>query len=137
MKDAVLQRVKELIEYKNVSINAFSKLISIEQTTLNNQIIGKRALSLDVILSIIDLIPEVSAEWLLRGEGSMLKPHHDSTYNINNDSECLGASSCPIDDTARGLALYDQLERDTFLAQLDAIIERKINARLERMLNVG
>lgn len=137
MEELVKQRIKEILGFYNVSQNKFANGDMAFQKRLSNQLNGKTPLSFQTCMTILERFPEISAEWLLRGEGSMLKPHHNSTYNINNDSECLGASSCPIDDTARGLALYDQLERDTFLAQLDAIIERKINARLERMLNVG
>ena len=43
-----------------------------EQTTVNNQLIGKRGVSIDLILNILLAFPEISSEWLLRGKGNML-----------------------------------------------------------------
>lgn len=43
-----------------------------EQTTVNNQLIGKRSVSIDLILNILLAFPEISSEWLLRGKGNML-----------------------------------------------------------------
>ena len=41
-------------------------------TTINNQLIGKREISLATIIAISSSFEEISAEWLLRGTGSML-----------------------------------------------------------------
>ena len=43
-----------------------------EQTTLNNQFLGKRAISIDLVIGALKSFEEISAEWLLRGTGSML-----------------------------------------------------------------
>ena len=65
-----IKRLNELIEAKcgERGTTAFSKLIGIHQVTLNNYILGKRKLSLEVIEAVLNTFPDVSAEWLLRGE---------------------------------------------------------------------
>lgn len=64
-----IRRLNELIEAKcgERGATAFSKLIGIHQVTLNNYILGKRKLSLEVIEAVLNTFPDVSAEWLLRG----------------------------------------------------------------------
>lgn len=64
-----IERLNELIEAKcgERGATAFSKLIGIHQVTLNNYILGKRKLSLEVIEAVLNTFPDVSAEWLLRG----------------------------------------------------------------------
>lgn len=61
-----IKRLNELIEAKcgTRGETAFSKLIGIHQVTLNNYILGKRKLSLEVIEAILKAFPDVSAEWL-------------------------------------------------------------------------
>lgn len=73
-----IKRLNELIEAKcgERGESAFSKLIGIHQVTLNNYILGKRKLSLEVIEAILKTFPDVSAEWLLRG--------CDVTNNVTN-----------------------------------------------------
>lgn len=65
-----IKRLNELIEAKcgERGASAFSKLIGIHQVTLNNYLLGKRKLSLEVIEAILKTFPDVSAEWLLRGD---------------------------------------------------------------------
>lgn len=65
-----IKRLNELIEAKcgERGESAFSKLIGIHQVTLNNYILGKRKLSLEVVEAVLKAFPDVSAEWLLRGE---------------------------------------------------------------------
>lgn len=71
MKEVVLQRVKDFIEESKMSKNAFAKSLSMDQTTVNNQILGKRSVSIDLVLSFLTNYPNISAEWLMRGEGEM------------------------------------------------------------------
>jgi transcriptional regulator with XRE-family HTH domain len=67
----MIERVKLLIKMTSLSVVAFSDKIGVKPVTLNQQLCGKRKLSLDVIASILASFPEVSSEWLLRGEGDM------------------------------------------------------------------
>lgn len=79
----IVQRIKELVELKAKSKRDFASLIGMEQVTFNNYMIGKRGLSYEVIDAILSAFPEVSAEWLLRGEGEMIKT---SSTGVINDS---------------------------------------------------
>jgi len=73
MKEVVLQRIASVLANKKMSITALSKLISVPQPTLNRQISGESAMTLDILYSILNYFTDVSAEWLLRGEGEMIK----------------------------------------------------------------
>lgn len=79
MENYVLQRVKEIMDRYNLSVTALSKKINVAQTTLNRQIQGDGVVSLATICSILDCFKDVSAEWLLRGEGAMIQG--ESTSN--------------------------------------------------------
>lgn len=73
MKSPVLQRIRIISEKYNLSITALSKKIGIAQQTLNRQITGENAMSLNTVETILGCFPEISAEWLLRGDGDMIK----------------------------------------------------------------
>ena len=70
-KKDVLNRFVEFREQLGMSWNVFSSSIGMRQTTISNQILGLRSLSLDTILSTLSTYEELSAEWLLRGQGEM------------------------------------------------------------------
>lgn len=67
----IVQRIKKLIEekYGARGTTSFARAIGVEQVTLSRQLNGQRGVSLDVIESVLKTFTDVSAEWLLRGEG--------------------------------------------------------------------
>lgn len=73
MENAVIQRLKIVVEQKRLSVTALGKLIGVHPSTLNRQFNGESAMTLSTIDAFLQYFGDVSAEWLLRGEGSMLK----------------------------------------------------------------
>ena len=90
----IVQRIKKLVEAKtNGNKKEFAAIIGIVQVTFNRYVNEERGMSYEVIDAILDAFPEVSAEWLLRGEGNMLKSNNnligsnqgnDNTIEYNN-----------------------------------------------------
>lgn len=77
MESFVKQRIKEITSFKKMSITALSKAINVPQPTLNRQINTDAPITLSNILLILSLFSDISAEWLLRGEGSMYKSENE------------------------------------------------------------
>lgn len=67
------ERIKTLISHLGLSTRAFALNCGIRQNTLSNQLNGVRELSLQTVIAIIKTYPEVSADWLISGEGTMFK----------------------------------------------------------------
>lgn len=91
MEGIVAQRIKSVLEQKQISISAFAKRIGMQQVTCNRQIRGDQAVSLGLIEGFLREFKEISAEWLLRGKGSQnidAVLESASTYSIDkNDSQ--------------------------------------------------
>lgn len=73
MESIVNQRIKSVLEDRQISISAFSKMIGMQQVTCNRQIRGDQAVSLGLIEGFLEKFDDISAEWLLRGVGSMYR----------------------------------------------------------------
>ena len=67
-----------------------------DATTFNNYMLGKRKPSLELAVAILRTFPDVSAEWLMRGEGTMKRTNttatitNDNRRYINNGSGATG-----------------------------------------------
>ena len=87
------ERVQLALRSLNISVNALAKSSGISQTTLNQQINGTVKMGMAVITSLLDYSPSLSAEWLLRGEGDMLKadttplPLAEVTQELSSNNE--------------------------------------------------
>lgn len=68
-----------------MSENKFASEIGVNTQTLNNYTTGKRSVSYDVVDKILVHFPQVSAEWLIRGVGSMC-------CSTASDAEIFGTS---------------------------------------------
>jgi len=111
MEEIVTQRVNEFREKEGLSIRAFALKIGMLQETLNKQLKEDgRGVSISTIVLILAAYPDLSAEWLLRGEGEMEKGEWKVTQYIPvQDNELVNALQSHIKDL--------QAERDRLLAE--------------------
>lgn len=77
-KNDILLRLQEYREYTGLSLNAFAGRVGMRQSTLFGQFSGKRELSLDTIINVLSTDRELSAEWVIRGQGDMLNANENS-----------------------------------------------------------
>lgn len=84
MEATIYQRVKLILEDKSISVNALSKQINVAQATLNPQLRGDRTLAANIVEKILTAFPDVSAEWVMRGVGTMYgnQDIDDSSYMV-------------------------------------------------------
>lgn len=118
MEVTIYQRVKCVLEDKSVSVNALSKQINVAQATLNPQLRGDRTLAANIVEKILEAFPDVSAEWLMRGVGTMYsnqdadgssymvaeEPKHDIIHEVIPEQEYH-------QDDSVWKAKYDELEK--------------------------
>ncbi len=74
-----IQRIKEVLTYSTLSVRSFAAKCGLPQPTLDKQLKGLRGISLDTMMGVLYAYPEISAEWLMRGEGAMLIPEHTNS----------------------------------------------------------
>ena len=83
----IIARLKEFISNTGLSPRAFALLCGIKQNTLSRQLSGSNEISFGTITAIANQYPELSLEWLIRGNGAMFIK--DSLVNVDNESPTL------------------------------------------------
>lgn len=87
MENTINKRIKDVFASKGYSVLKLATEYGVAQSTLNAQISGKSAMAASTIVLVLSAFPDVSAEWLLRGTGSMViqqKPQPEQhKYEIN------------------------------------------------------
>ena len=115
MEVTIYQRIALILDDKQVSVNALSKLVEMPQTTLNTQLKGERALSANVVAKVLSVFPDVSAEWVIRGVGTMYHKECDEDYVSYMVSETPHRVENKIEeyhqDDSVWKAKYDELEK--------------------------
>jgi len=74
VKNTVIERVRCIIQSKNISPRAFANVIDFNYATLNGYLSGRRSnVDIDLINRIILSFDNISSKWLITGEGEMMK----------------------------------------------------------------
>ncbi|PQL94299.1 helix-turn-helix domain-containing protein, partial [Apibacter adventoris] len=69
---SVKERIKKFVSYKNISIRNFCNIIGVSSAYITSM---RKSIQPDKLESISLHFPDINIEWLLTGEGSMLKYH--------------------------------------------------------------
>lgn len=103
ISDSISDRIKQVLNTKSTNANKLSKGDSAMQMRLSRQLNGANVTA-QTISYIIEEYPDVSAEWLLTGEGNMIK----NGIDINGSVERTGhpKSVEKINDLV-SVSLYD------------------------------
>ena len=126
MESLVAQRIKSVLESKQISISAFSKMIGMQQVTCNRQIRGDQAVSLGLIEGFLKEFDEISAEWLLRGKGNQI--NEKPSFSVSEQApEYREDKNDSLNDSV-WKAKYEELEKryDQLLSILGGGIRKQM-----------
>ena len=121
MENLITQRVREFLSCNSISINSLAKQINVAQATLNPQLRGDRTLAANIVVKILEAFPDISAEWLLRGEGEM--------YRSNSGSLQFEAAITPSQDESIWKAKYEAIKEcyDILVSTIGGLSKRNVN----------
>ena len=85
-----IKRLEIMLDYYNLSASSFADKIGVQRSSLSHLLSGRNKPSLDFILKILDVFPDVDLYWILNGKGSF--PKNDDTPT-NNNEELLKAKT--------------------------------------------
>lgn len=91
-------RLLALISDKGETSLSLARAFNLQQPTVWNYLNGRTKISLEFIERILDKFPNVSAEWLMRGVGTM--------YNTENE---LASHSIVVDETTQMQERIDKM----------------------------
>jgi transcriptional regulator with XRE-family HTH domain len=80
MKD----RINKILQHENLSSSKFADLIGVQRSSVSHILSGRNNPGLDFLNKILGQFPNISGDWLITGQGSMLKKNN--VANISNQS---------------------------------------------------
>jgi len=72
------QRIMQIIKRENLSIRNFERKISTSSGVISKSLRSNTDFSVGILIRIAEIFPQYSSEWLLRGNGPMLKEDSSS-----------------------------------------------------------
>lgn len=89
----ILDRIKEYIDHKGISISAFEKSIGMSNASFGKSLKNKGAIGTDKLEKILITYPDLSHEWLLTGRGEMLADGGEAAQQQTRQPPPVSAST--------------------------------------------
>ena len=96
--DDFVKRLEIMLEYYGLNASSFADKIGVQRSSMSHLLSGRNKPSLDFVLKILEVFPEIDLYWILIGKGNFLKSDgEDVNLNTEIASETTNVIS-PISD---------------------------------------
>jgi transcriptional regulator with XRE-family HTH domain len=92
--DDFIKRLELILEYYGLNASAFADKIGVQRSSLSHLLSGRNKPSLDFILKILEVFPDVDLYWILNGKGSF--PKKIAEVNPIHATQNTSPTSTPI-----------------------------------------
>ncbi|UGS24829.1 helix-turn-helix domain-containing protein [Flavobacterium channae] len=119
--DDFIKRLEIILEYYNLSASAFADKINVQRSSLSHLLSGRNKPSLDFIIKVIDVFPEVDLYWILNGNGTF--PKSDAPSPLQNEVEKIQVENSKSEINTSEPDLFSTIEQTSVIASS----EKRVN----------
>jgi transcriptional regulator with XRE-family HTH domain len=128
--DDFVKRLEILLEYYNLNASSFADKIGVQRSSLSHLLSGRNKPSLDFVLKILEVFPEVDLYWILNGKGSFPK-----TTNTDNEKE---PTPIPVNDSSISTNLFSEVQeiKKTLPVELKIVekLPESVSSEIEKIV---
>ncbi len=107
--DDFIKRLEIILDYYNLSASAFADKINVQRSSLSHLLSGRNKPSLDFIIKVIEVFPEVDLYWILNGKGNFPKSENVVPTVLETEKK---TPSQPIEENTNSeLDLFSTVEK--------------------------
>lgn len=104
----VIDRIEIVKSAYGLTTRGMAVKCGMNQPTLDRMLKGINALNLNCVLSILENFQDISAEWLLRGEGEMLKSEAKINERIDKLIDTIATLQDALNKKTESIGLLQQ-----------------------------
>ena len=126
MESAVSNRIKQFLKENRYTVRTLASMLNVNEGTLANKLNGARGIDVETICSLLELFPQLSADWLLLGRGSMKRQYEMGAHIMQVNDEGDNIQKYQVTGSGDCYQFIDMLkEKDRQIAELIDIIKGK------------
>ena len=76
-----IKRLEKLLDYYGLTASSFADKVGVQRSSISHLLSGRNKPSLDFILKIMEVFPEVDLYWILNGKGNFPKNELEAKIN--------------------------------------------------------
>lgn len=109
--DDFVKRLEIILDYYGLNASSFADRIGVQRSSMSHLLSGRNKPSLDFVLKILDVFPDVDLYWILNGKGSFPKIEEGNTNVKNYESLEIEKQIAPTSSNENFIAgdLFSQI----------------------------
>ncbi|WP_281632648.1 helix-turn-helix domain-containing protein [Flavobacterium luteolum] len=84
--DDFVKRLESVLDYYGLNASAFADKIGVQRSSMSHLLSGRNKPSLDFIMKILEVFPDVDLYWILIGKGTFPKSNNEESTEIEKTS---------------------------------------------------
>ena len=94
--DDFVKRLEIILDYYALNASSFADKIGVQRSSMSHLLSGRNKPSLDFVLKILDVFPDVDLYWILNGKGSFPKNEDEIINSKTENISEIEKPSAPI-----------------------------------------
>jgi transcriptional regulator with XRE-family HTH domain len=128
-----IKRLEIILDYYSINASSFADTIGVQKSSLSHLLSGRNKPSLDFILKILEVYPEVDLYWILNGKGTFPKTNKKEN---KIPSPSLEINPKQVESKLeKQLDVFEERTKEAILEKEDVVIatdlKSKINSQKE------
>lgn len=110
--DDFIKRLESILDYYGLNASSFADKIGVQRSSMSHLLSGRNKPSLDFVMKILDVFPDVDLYWILNGKGNFPKSDDEEAISkVENFVENKNLNSpAPLTENFAGEDLFSQIE---------------------------
>jgi transcriptional regulator with XRE-family HTH domain len=137
-----IKRLEIILDYYSLNASAFADKIGVQRSSLSHLLSGRNKPSLDFILKILDVFPDVDLYWILNGKGSFPKNNESIQKQENKLDEVIKPNApTPILESIAPKNLFSDEKNDgdknravAKKEQIQNVVNESISGEVEKIV---
>ncbi|TDD73945.1 helix-turn-helix domain-containing protein [Flavobacterium caseinilyticum] len=115
-----IKRLEIILDYYSLNASSFADKIGVQRSSLSHLLSGRNKPSLDFILKILEVFPDVDLYWILNGKGTFPK-NSDQLYKTDNSVQQVAKQNIPIPSNPETISenLFSEIKTSPVIPALE------------------
>lgn len=115
-----IKRLEIILDYYSLNASSFADKIGVQRSSLSHLLSGRNKPSLDFILKILDVFPDIDLYWILNGKGNFPK-NAEEFEEIKNSTEQVEKQNSPTPSNSEKIPdnLFSEIQNQNLITVLD------------------
>ena len=111
--DSFIKRLEILLDYYSLNASSFADKIGVQRSSISHLLSGRNKPSLDFVLKIVDVFPEINLYWILNGKEDFFKNNTETKNIISSKIEIEPAPTLPQNFIKNDLFDVTEMKKET------------------------